>query len=704
MIETVTNLLVGEDNEEDIKRYGRLIALFGVGIIANSVRASVIIPTDNLPVPINIYATAFASSGVGKSKSLKYMMNWIEDAWNDVRTKANAALEIADPMGLEEISELTSDGVSVAPTYKSITDSALTALNRVLDITGYGNVNLIIDEYASSITREYELLSTSILEVYDNGKIPVNLRKTSRVAPAENPVPFNLLAFGSSHLLFESDDNTEKQFMALLQAGMARRSLFVNVDTAVNKYLLDISVNGNEAKIEKVKDDFRRIVEKYDHREMSLDSEAKELYMSYHNDNIDESSALSEYKQLDKIYARSKYWLALKLSGLIAISHLHDCVTVDDLQEAIDIVEESQKDFYSILNRREKYEIVVDYLSEVGTSHSEYDLTKNLPFYKEIKGKTAFVNLMKGYAYSNNIALQIEDRRNVTFYTAKQKEKVDLDKPLMFSYSGNITEDYFTNDSILWKDFYKVVTSDKACYSAHSFKGGYRSNDNAIEGFSLVILDIDGGTPLETAKILFEDYTYLIATTKSHQKEKNGVVEDRFRVILPMEYSLELDSESFSKFMKNVFEDLPIEVDELADRARFFYGSSGEYWYNEGLLFNGDKYIPNTSEEEQYVKQGKTLAKKNLSGISSYIVRNQYSGRNKALTKLALLLMDSGYTHDECKAEVKKVNNNFDNPLSVNELEKTIFKTVSKREEKVVEDEDVYYDNTSEDEDPFNTI
>ena len=123
------------------------------------------------------------------------------------------------------------------------------------------------------------------------------------------------------------------------------------------------------------------------------------------------------------------------------------------------------------------------------------------------------------------------------------------------------------------------------------------------------------------------NYTYLIATTKNHNKEKKGVVCDRYRIILPMKNRLELSKEQYTKFMTNLMEDMPIELDPACkDAARFYYGASGEYWYNEGELFDADKYIPNTQEEEQYIKQGKTLAKGNISGISQYITTGRYLG------------------------------------------------------------------------------
>lgn len=73
-------------------------------------------------------------------------------------------------------------------------------------------------------------------------------------------------------------------------------------------------------------------------------------------------------------------------------------------------------------------------------------------------------------------------------------------------------------------------------FSPAIFKGGKR-NLVSFEYAYCIGLDIDndGRTPdmsLEQAKEAFKDYTHLILPSRSHQKEKNGQIKDRFRVIL----------------------------------------------------------------------------------------------------------------------------------------------------------------------------
>lgn len=474
--------------------------------------------------------------------------------------------------------------------------------------------------------------------------------------------------------------------------------MFSEVKTKTNHYTLKVD-NTMQNRINAISNRLVDIVDKYNGKSIPLSNEASVYYEEYEAQCKLNSEQCGKFEIYNQVCMQNKHWIALKISGLLAMLDLSNTVELSHYLQAVKIVDDSYSYMQQLTKREEKYELIVEWLTETGNSESEYTLTQSLPFYKEVKNKKSFWDLAKGYAYENNITLMIEDKRNITFYQAKAKKKTNLEEPLLFSYSMDIARDYYSNDSITWKDFHKVMQKDGVCYSAHTFKDGHRNNDNAIEGFELLMLDVDSGTPLDIARLLLDNYTYLIATTKSHNKEKKGVVCDRYRIILPMKNRLELSKEQYTKFMTNLMEDMPIELDPACkDAARFYYGASGEYWYNEGELFDADKYIPNTQEEEQYIKQGKTLAKGNISGISQYIIRNESNGRNSSLIKLALLLARNGYRENELKEEILRVNKQFNNPLSESELERTILRssTVRREMEKYEDVEDEY-----EEEDEF---
>jgi hypothetical protein len=67
--------------------------------------------------------------------------------------------------------------------------------------------------------------------------------------------------------------------------------------------------------------------------------------------------------------------------------------------------------------------------------------------------------------------------------------------------------------------------------------GGVRKKDN-FRYSEWLMLDFDEGLSLNEAKEIFQPYLHLIATTKSHQIEKKGKIEDRFRVVIKLDKTL----------------------------------------------------------------------------------------------------------------------------------------------------------------------
>jgi len=93
-----------------------------------------------------------------------------------------------------------------------------------------------------------------------------------------------------------------------------------------------------------------------------------------------------------------------------------------------------------------------------------------------------------------------------------------------------------------------------------------------FESTSLLVLDIDGGMPLAAAVTQFAAYEHIIGTTKSHQVEKKGLTNDRYRVILFLKSRISnLDQYKFN--YKAHVKALGLEgiADTVGDGARFYY-------------------------------------------------------------------------------------------------------------------------------------
>lgn len=113
-----------------------------------------------------------------------------------------------------------------------------------------------------------------------------------------------------------------------------------------------------------------------------------------------------------------------------------------------------------------------------------------------------------------------------------------------------------------------VVT--KSAWSPGTFKGNYRNNSNFLS-CDVIALDIDGGCSLADAvNKYFADYQYLIYTSKNHQKEKSGRIQDRFRVVLPLERPI-LTAAEYSATWSALHKQFPFIDKQAKDPARFFF-------------------------------------------------------------------------------------------------------------------------------------
>lgn len=83
-------------------------------------------------------------------------------------------------------------------------------------------------------------------------------------------------------------------------------------------------------------------------------------------------------------------------------------------------------------------------------------------------------------------------------------------------------------------------------------------------------LDVDGGMPLADAMKLFDPYSHLIIPSKSHQLQKNGVVADRYRVVLFLEKQITSENE-FASTWQSLFSEFPFIDRAAKDCARMFY-------------------------------------------------------------------------------------------------------------------------------------
>ena len=153
----------------------------------------------------------------------------------------------------------------------------------------------------------------------------------------------------------------------------------------------------------------------------------------------------------------------------------------------------------------------------------------------------------------------------------------------------------------------------------------------------MIILDCDGDVTINMVKTLMSDFTYLISTTKRHTPEIN-----RFRLILPISHTVKLKPMEYAKFMQNVFDWLPFNVDAQAkDIARKWQSHNGEYFYNDGQLVDATLFIPETKKANEMRTK---LSEEGIDNIEKWFKLNTSEGnRANHLYRYGMVLIDNGY-------------------------------------------------------------
>jgi len=312
------------------------------------------------------------------------------------------------------------------------------------------------------------------------------------------------------------------------------------------------------------------------------------------------------------------------------------------------------------------------YIVNAGREVTQVDLVEDLPFYRGgDTQKRELMALATAYGYKNNMIIKSTRVDGIEFLEGESMEVTDLEN-VQVSYSQHFAEGYKA-DTPKFSELHKLTTMKGYHYTAHKFLDGYRDNDHAIPGFNLAVIDIDAGVTMESAQELLKEYQCLFSTTKRDTPELN-----RFRIIMPLTHVVKLNSENYSKFMKNLYDWLPFPVDDqTADIARKWEAFPGTHVYQDGKMLDATLFIPQTRKQEELNKR--IMDQGSLSNLERWFMNNTNTGnRSNQLIKFALVLVDNGLDIDSIRERVLGFNNQLETPLEEIEIEKTIMLTVTK--------------------------
>jgi hypothetical protein len=700
-IEEVVEVLCNKTQNTD-KGFFRTEVAYFLSKMASIMRATVV-TKDRGDIPVNCYALALATSGYGKGHSVNIVENeflfgfkrrFMEDTLPTIAEKhlwdiANqrAARNGTDQQEEFEKAEREYRNAGAYPfTFDSGTPPAVKQLRQKLLLANCGSINLQIDEIGSNLMGSVDVL-TLFLELYDQGlvkqKLTKNTAENQRGEEIDGKTPANMLLFGTPSKLFDGSQ-TEDQFYSFLETGYARRCLFgyghqhkkaYEVQSPAEIYQRLIQPT-NSTTITKWANQFHRLADPSTYGwKMIVEDDVAIKLLSYKIACEQLADSMAEHEDIRKAELSHRYFKALKLAGALAFVDESSLVEMDHLMSAILLVEQSGESFQSILSREKTYVKLAKYIADVGGEQTHADLHEALPFYKSGQAaRNELMTLATAWGYKHNIIIKKKFTDGIEFFKGETLEETSLDK-VTVSYSDNWAYNY-SNERVPFDQLHILTQAEDMHWANHHFRNGHRARENVLHGFDLVVIDVDGAISLDTVHDLMKDYKFLTYTTKRHTDEEN-----RFRLVLPTNYRLELDTEEYREFMDAVMAWLPFSTDESANQPEKKWQSyeGGSYHYNlGGELFDVLDFIPKTSRNEVRKQQYQTL--ESLDNLERWFAQRIASGnRNNQMIKYALALVDSGMTLMEVNAQVHAFNGKLSDPLGEDELDTTIMTTVAKR-------------------------
>lgn len=218
-----------------------------------------------------------------------------------------------------------------------------------------------------------------------------------------------------------------------------------------------------------------------------------------------------------------------------------------------------------------------------------------------------------------------------------------------------------------------------ACQSNIStsvFKNGKRNKANFLYA-ECIGLDIDNDKPntpslsLNEAKKIFSQFKHIILSSKSHNIEKNGIIAERFRVILFTDYLIQ-KAEDFYATWFWLKEQFPWIDVQCKDPSRFWYQHREVLSVNE----QGKTILPiRFSEPEKPTKEGRPVLPGERGNLSKFALEFLEfgvapGGRNGSVYKVAREFQQSLYEYGEAEERILKSlsrNKVFGSDFSENE-------------------------------------
>ena len=626
-------------------------------------------------MPIHYYGITLAPSGIGKDRAVDEVFNLSSGMFDGYMArvasehgKLCAETEEAWVLPVLEFNKGTSEGFAFC--------------RATLQELGFGVTNFRVNELGDAIgSEDFRNTISDLVQAYEKGDTSAKLIKGGKAITVSG-VPVNMLVYGSPYRIKE-DAKIEDRVKEMMASGLARRSFVVvgdRIEDESKEKTRDERLAKRNSKKDTNKEKERLAVYVDDIRQscplfVTVSDDAFIAYDEYSDSCRLNSRSDKRISEAIKVEIENRAWKSLRLAAMYAVFDGTKVVSEENMKDAIEWAEGRDADVKELLRRRTNEERIFDYLER----HDEF-VTRH-----QIKAEAIGSVSKIEFEYSMEIIHEYAEKRDAViiekiegvknFYMVESVAIVD-EEHIRMSISTGMAEK-FLDGTGKWSEFDKILKSDYN-YSAGSFKDNYRNKANYTGEQDVIILDVDDGINLDAAKTFFSEWDCWIATTKSHQKEKNGIVCDRFRVVLLPNIKIKMDSDTYSYFMANIMDGLGGFADpSCKDSSRFYYGNKDAIiWKSDSKKkFDIKDFIPETKRHrETALEMSKISDESKL--VRHFIRAAQVGSRNNELFKYGAMMRDMG---EDWKSKVIDLNSKLHEPIAEKELESTVLASLTRK-------------------------
>jgi hypothetical protein len=420
-------------------------------------------------------------------------------------------------------------------------------------------------------------------------------------------------------------------------------------------------------------------------KNLKLSSEIKDYYFDLENKARREinNNKNRYYNNCLILEKKNQNWKIFKLSAIIACIENMDTpnyltITLDNFKLAEKIVDFFSKQLYNFYKKRSLDDVVKVFnfirenqefkkISRMDIRQLDFAPPKHLltlwikavindvEEFCDITGKWKLIKTqgsgLAEFYFIKEIPRHknINDINNISInLSIKNVDKNNLDT----------TPNNYKNEKIKFVDLPKIITEFN--YSASAFLDNYRKGENWLSNNNCIIIDFDNDSEekISSSEIrnIFKDFLFLIAPTKSNNKEKGGIIAERFRFILPLSVELPSSKNLYKQAIDNIINYYQIDkyVDKacIYDVARFYFPSP-----DEGIINYGARFVINwrvfSPIQVPNVAQAPSVAQAPNEQLAGKIKKNIYNNplfwkqyKNKKTIVLCPLHENDGKKHN----------------------------------------------------------